>query len=150
MQALNTGPTVTGQLDIVLYDSGGDEKDRREVNNLVVDAGLDVIADRMKGTPTNAAMTHMGVGTSGTAAGASDTDLLAISGSRVALDSTGVSGAVITYICTFGAGVSTAALQEAGIFNASSAGDMLCRATFTTINKGASDSLVITWTVTIS
>ena len=41
------------------------------------------------------------------------------------------------------------AIAEAGIFNAGAAGTMLARATFTAINKGASDTLAITWTVTV-
>lgn len=142
---------ITGKLDVVLFGPDGLEKDRREINNLVVDAGLDVIADRMKGTPTLGAMSHMSVGTSGTAPAAGDTALGAEHGDgRNALDSTGVASNVITYTCTFAAGDSTGALQEAGVFNAASSGDMLCRATFSTINKAAGDSLVITWTVTIS
>jgi len=51
---------------------------------------------------------------------------------------------------TFGAGVGTGAVTEAGIFNASSAGTMLCRTTFSVINKAAADTLGITWTVTVN
>ena len=69
---------------------------------------------------------------------------------RVALDSTTVSGAVVTYVATFPAGTGTGAVTEAGILNASSAGDLLCRTVFSVVNKGASDSMTITWTVTVS
>ena len=44
----------------------------------------------------------------------------------------------------------TGAITEAGIFNASSSGTMLCRTVFSVVNKGASDSMTITWTVTVS
>ncbi len=58
--------------------------------------------------------------------------------------------AVVTYVCAFSAGEGTGALTEAGIFNASSSGTMLCRTEFNVVNKGASDSMTITWTVTVS
>jgi len=54
------------------------------------------------------------------------------------------------YVATFGAGTGTAALTEAAILNASSSGTMLCRTVFSVINKGASDSMTVTWTVTAS
>ena len=145
------GVQLTGQLDLVLTDEFGRVKERRHVPNLVVTAGLAVIADRMKATPAKAAMTHMAVGTTNTTPALGNTTLAAeVSGSRTTLTSTAVTVGAITYICTFGAGVGTGALVEAGLFNASSAGDMLCRTVYTVINKGASDSLTITWTVTVS
>jgi hypothetical protein len=68
----------------------------------------------------------------------------------VALDSTGVSNNIVTYTATFPAGTGTGALTEAGVFNDSSAGDMLCRTTFSVVNKAAADSMIITWAITIS
>jgi len=50
----------------------------------------------------------------------------------------------------FGAGEGTGSITEAGIFNASSSGTLLCRTVFSVVNKGASDSMTITWTVTVS
>lgn len=141
---------ATGEVHLQLLGPDGALKDERRVSNLVVTAGLGVLADRMKGTPLKDEMSHMAVGTGTTAAAAGDTDLGAITGSRQTLG-TAVAGAVITYTRTFAAGESTnSAITEAGIFNAVSAGDMLARVVFTAINKGASDSLAITWTVTLS
>ena len=84
-----------------------------------------------------------------TAAGASDTALGSQLG-RVALTSTNVSAAVVTYVATFAAGTGTGAVTEAAILNASSGGTMLCRTVFSVVNKGASDSMTVTWTVTVS
>ena len=53
-------------------------------------------------------------------------------------------------VSAFGAGVGTGALTEAGIFNASSGGTMLCRTEFDVVNKGSADTMTITWTVTVS
>lgn len=141
---------ATGKVDIVIRDAEGRIKDERHVSNLVVDTGLDYIASRMKDA-TATAMSHMEVGTDNTSAGASNTALgAAVSGSRTALTSTTVTDNSVAYVATFGAGTGTGALTEAGIFNASSAGTMLCRTVYSTINKGAADSMTITWTITIS
>jgi|TARA_R110002012_G_scaffold94704_2_gene229331 hypothetical protein len=120
----------------------------QETKNLVVTAGKSFVASRMKDT-TKAAMTHMAVGTGTTAAAAGNTTLVTET-DRNALTSTTVTANAIAYVCTWAAGDATAALTEAGIFNASSGGDMLCRTVFSVVNKGASDSMTITWTVTVS
>ena len=120
----------------------------KEVDNIVVTAGKGFVASRMKDATANA-MSHMGIGTGSTAAAASNTALGSQS-VRVALSSTSVSSNEITYTATFGAGSGTGAITEAGLFNASSGGTMLCRTVFSVVNKGASDSMTITWTVTVS
>lgn len=139
---------VTGKVDVVVYAADGSIKDERHVSNLVVDSGLDFIASRMSGT-SSSVMSHMAVGTSSTSPAAGNTTLGSES-ARVALTSTTPTDNSVAYVATFGAGVGTAALTEAGIFNASSAGDMLCRVTYSVINKGAADTMTITWTITIS
>lgn len=150
---INDSIKVTGELSIAIFDATGQKKQEVHVPNTVVNAGKTFIAASMLKTTSNspAAMTHMAVGTSGTAAGAGDTALLAeISASRVALSSSTSSGAVVTYVATFPAGTGTGAIQEAGIFNASSSGTMLCRTAFSVINKAAADSMTITWTITVA
>jgi hypothetical protein len=139
-----------GKVTLVLTGSDGAVKETREVENLVVQVGLNYIASRMKDA-TATAMTHMEVGTSSTAASLAQTTLVAaVSASRTALTSTTVTTSSVAYACTFGAGVGTGALTEAGIFNAASAGTMLCRTVFSVINKGAADTLTITWTIAVS
>ena len=93
----------------------------------------------------------MAVGTNSTAAAAGDTALGTEAG-RAALTSTTVntSAGTVTYVGTFAAGTGTGALVEAGILNASSGGTLLCRTVYTTVNKGANDSMTITWVITIS
>ncbi|MEN6628548.1 MAG: phage tail protein, partial [Sulfuricella sp.] len=132
---------------IVVTDEHGQIKEQRVHKNLVVTAGKAWIAARMKATGAPAEMTHMAVGTGSTAAADANT-ALGTESARVSLSSA-VSGAVVTYTASFPAGTGTAALTEAGIFNASSAGTMLCRTVFPVVNKGASDSMAITWTVTV-
>lgn len=143
---------ATGMVDIVIRDADGRIKDERHVPNLVVDAGLNWIAARMYDTAIPNEMSHMEVGEGNTAAASNDTALETPFGTPaiVALTSTTVTNNAVAYVATFGAGTGTGALTEAGIFNASSAGDMLCRTVFSVINKGAADSMTITWTITIS
>ncbi len=120
----------------------------QEVPNLVVTDGKEYVASRMKDT-TKAAMSHMAIGTVSTAAAASDS-ALGGQANREALTSATVAGTTITYIATFGAGSGTGAITEAGLFNQSSAGDMLCRTVFAVINKGQNDAMTISWSVTVS
>jgi hypothetical protein len=142
---------IVGQLDIVLRDRRGRIKTRRRVRNLVTTVGKNVIANRMLAAPTLGAMSHMAVGTGGAVPTVGDTQLQAeVAGSRTALVSATNSGNVTTYACLFPPGVGTGLLQEAGIFNAASAGQMQNRSAYSTITKDPADSLSITWTVTIT
>jgi hypothetical protein len=148
---LNDSLKITGDVSIKLFDESGKVVDERNIHNLVVTAGKTFIAASMLKTTSNspAAMTHMAVGTSATAPAAGDTTLGAEIG-RVALGSATSSTNVVTYTATFPAGTGTGALVEAGILNAASSGTLLCHTTFSVVNKGASDSMSITWTITVS
>lgn len=141
---------VTGMVNVVIRDDAGKIKQEFTVPNLVVDTGLAFIASRMKDT-TEAAMSHMAVGSDTTPAAAAQTALIAeLSGARVALTSTTVTTNSISYVATFAAGTGTGALTEAGLFNDPTTGTMLCRTVFAVINKAAADSMTVTWTITIS
>ena len=140
--------SIRGNLQVVLLDENGLQKDYRQVKNLVVAVGKDVIAARLLGN-TLAVMSHMAVGSSDTAAATSQTALGGELG-RVALDSATRTSNVLTYIATFPAGTGTGALTEAGILNAPTTGNMLCRTVFSTVNKAAGDTIVITWNVTVA
>ena len=140
---INDGLKLKGKLAISLNG-----KIIQEVDNLVVTAGKGYVASRMKDT-TATAMSHMAIGSGSTAAAASDTALGNQLG-RVALTSTTVSNAVVTYVASFPAGTGTGAVTEAAILNASSGGTMLCRTVFSVVNKGSQDSMTVTWTVTVS
>jgi hypothetical protein len=138
---------ITGKVSIKLFDQSGELKDTRDINNLVVTTGKEFIAARMVGTPTE--MSHMAIGAGSTAAANGDTALGSELG-RVALSTDTASGAVVTYTAAFPAGTGTGAVVEAGVFNASSGGTMLCRTVFSVVNKGANDAMTITWQITVS
>ncbi len=141
---------MTGELKLTLTNEKGDVTKEVIVPNTVVTAGKGFIASRMKDA-TATAMSHMELGTGSTGAVVANTTLeTVITSSRTALTSSTVTTNSVAYVATFGAGVGTGAVTEAGIFNASSAGTMLCRTTFSVINKAAADTLGITWTVTVN
>ena len=139
---------ATGKLTVEIKDKDGKVKDSREVKNLVVSDGLDFIASRMKDA-TATAMSHMAIGTGATAAASGDSSL-GTEAARQALTSTTVNNNAVSYVASFAAGSGTGAITEAGVLNAASGGTLLCRTVFSVVNKGASDSMTITWTITIS
>jgi hypothetical protein len=139
-----------GILTFELFDADGNLVDSREEENLIVTAGFGHITNRMVGT-SSGVMSHMAVGTGATAAAAGDTTLQTEL-ARVALDSitrvtTTLTNDTVQHVATFPAGTGTGAITEAGILNASSSGTLQNRVVFSVINKGASDSLVITWKI---
>lgn len=140
---LNSELKLTGHVSIAINDEVV-----QEIPNLVVTSGKGYVASRMKDT-SETAMSHMAVGTSNTAAAAGQTALLNEIG-RTATSSITVTNNQIVYVASFGAGSGTGALTEAGIFNASSGGTMLCRTVFAVVNKQSSDGMTITWTITAS
>ena len=140
---------LSGQVDIVLRDKNGNVKEERTEKNLVVTTGLGYIASRMKDASATA-MTHMALGSGTTNAAAGQTDLVTLLGAREALDSTTVTANAVAYVASFEAGDATGAVTEAGIFNASTSGTMLCRVKFDVVNKAADDTMTVTWTITVS
>ena len=143
----NDETKATGKLTVEIKNKHGEVIETREVKNLVVDTGLAYIADRMKNTTT--AMSHMAIGT-GTSAAAAGNTALGTEAARQGLTSTTVTSNAVAYVASFAAGTGTGAITEAGILNASSGGTLLCRTVFSVVNKASSDSMTITWTVTIS
>lgn len=148
---------LRGKCVIKLFGPDGKLKDQRillderEVPNTVCTGGDKYVADQLS-DQGESAMSHMAIGT-GTGQGASDNSL-ANELDRNALDSTtqgtGANDNDVIYVCTWAAGDGTGAITEAGIFNNATpgTGQMLCVSSFSVINKGAGDSLVITWTFT--
>lgn len=142
--------TLKGHCSVVLRGPDGEIKATREVDNLVVTTGRDAIIERLDSSPATTQPTHMAIGTGAVAPAAGNTALGAEI-DRNALTSNTSSGGVLTMVGNWAAGDGTnAAITEAGTFNAASAGTMFSRATFTAINKGANDTLQITWTWTLT
>lgn len=141
---------LTGYIKFDLFDGEGKLKDHREVKNVVVTVGKNYLASWLKdATQADYFMRYLALGTGTAAAVAGDTTLQTEIGTRVAGTLTSSTN-VWQNQGTFGAGISTGAITEAGIFSASSVGTMLARQVFSVINKAAGDSLTVTWQITIS
>ena len=132
-------------MHIVLRDKHGNIKDERKIHNTVTTAGKNGIADQILASPSLGKPTHMAIGTGSPAANALGTEL-----DRNALTSKTRNNAVVTFVGDWAAGDGTGAITEAGIFDASSSGNMWASQSFSVINKGASDVLSISWTLTVS
>lgn len=140
---------IRGHVLLEVRGPDGNVKQRVESDNLIVTVGKNGIADQLLASPTINKPTHMAVGTGATAPAAGNTALGA-EVDRNALTTKTRSANVVTMVGDWAAGDATnAALAEAGIFDAASTGNLYARATFTAIDKGASDTLSITWTFTV-
>lgn len=130
----------------------------KDKHNLVVNAGIDLIAAQML---TNTSAGTRGAGyialtENGTAPGASDTTLtaeittngLARADATTKTHSAGASTTVIEHTFTASGAFST--VQKSGLFNASSAGTLLAENTFTSTALAVNDQIKITWTITHS
>jgi hypothetical protein len=145
-----------GKLDVLLYDEFGKLKDERHFDNLIVDAGFEGVAYRIAphdGSVTpSAPWNHVAIGIGSTAPAAGNTALVSelarLQDTTAAYITT--SGKQVQLQVSFGPGQGTGNIAESGLFNAAIGGDMLSRQTFTAISKGASDTLTVTWTITLS
>lgn len=120
-----------------------------EEKNLVVNNGLNVIAERLAGT-AKAAVSHMGIGTGTTAATATDTGLEIPKSVRVAATTIVVANGTVTITATFTGAAHAGAITEAALFNDVSLGQMISRVVFAAYTIGSSDALTITWTLTFA
>ncbi|MCP6720490.1 MAG: hypothetical protein KJI72_04205 [Patescibacteria group bacterium] len=147
---------MKGHIKIELFDEEGNLKSIVEKDNTFMAVGDAHVADQLDVSPDEAAMGFMSVGTGSTAFTTASTTLNSEI-DKNALNSSypdqaiGAADNDIVYKANWAAGDATGAITEAGIFNSSvtDAGTMLAASTFSVINKGASDTLTITWTVTV-
>lgn len=147
---LNEQMKVTGHISLRLFGQDGSLKESREVKNVVVTVGKNFLAQWLAAaTQADYFMRYLALGTGTNAASVSDTTLQTELSTRVAGTLTNSTN-VWQNQATFGPGVDTGAITEAGIFSASSAGTLFARQTFAVVNKAAGDSLQLTWQVTFS
>lgn len=145
-QANDTPIKLLGQPTLNLYSRDGTLKQTVTHPNLVVAAGRTIVAKLLAGEAASL-MTHMAIGSGSATPNAADVTL-GTELARVVFIEVIRDGTTITYTTSFD-GVGEGPVTEAGIFNAATGGDMLCRATFGLITKEADDILTINWTITI-
>ena len=141
---------LKGHINLKLYDKEGNLKSEVDKHNVITTVGKQFMAAWLAATSQALPfMNYMGLGTGTAGAQASDTALDTPTGTRVA-GSLSSSGAIWTNQVTFGPGISTGAITEAGIFSANTGGTMMARQSFPVQNKLAGDTIVFTWNITLS
>lgn len=148
---INEQLKATGHINFKLFDAQGNLKEERDIKNVVVTVGKSYLATWLAAaSQADFFMKYVGLGTGTTPANSADTDLETPLPTRATAIISAPGGAVWQSVSTFAAGVNTGAITEAGIFSASSGGTMLAHQVFSVVNKGAGDSLEVTWQITIS
>lgn len=121
------------------------------VTNTLTELHDCLVADRLSGG-SDTLITHGKLGT-GTGQTSASTDLATpVGGARTAIDSltqgSGGDDNDAIVVVTFGAGVDTGSITEAGLFNHLDTAAMQCYDDSIDVVKGADDTLEITWTIT--
>lgn len=133
---------------------GPDGKPRQSVqgDNVITTVGKEWLASFL-GSAAAAAATftakYAAIGSDATAEAAANTAM----GTELARQ-TGtvsyISGGIVQVVATFAAGTGTGTIYEYGLFSSSAAGTLISRDTEALITKGASDTLAVTYQLTLS
>lgn len=125
----------------------GELKDVRDMHNVICQPGKNVLL--ASASPKTASQwSYVCVGTGTNAAASTDT-ALQTELTRVAGTVSTPSAGTLQIVGTFGAGVATGAITESALDSgASASGAILAHQVFAAVNKGASDTLTVTWTLT--
>lgn len=119
--------------------------------DVFTNVGEDWACQRMLGSGSLSTLsgTHIGMGTGATAAAKGDTALVTEVETRGATSQsvTGTGGTAKYQAVGTVTATQARAIQEAGLFSASSAGSMFVRSVFTTINLATNDSIQFTVTL---
>ena len=169
---LSDSPMFLGHIELVAKDTNGNIKAYRQTDNLVVNTGKSCAAVAIFGLPTNGSQTTacggvstnkftqiaIGVATAAPAAGdlalGSQTGGRATNGTYSLVNgTTGALGASATnpfYSIQTTFHPTAVNIAEAGIFDAGTNGHMFAHQQFTAISLAASDTLTVTWRITLN
>ena len=145
---------LSGRIEIEHY-RGGSLFEKRQINNLVVDAGKAALAGLLNGVVTNF-FEYIAIGTGTNAAAAGDTTLQTEITTNGGARAAGTTSRVTTDVTNDTAQVEVTfnftgsfAVTEAGLLDSSSAGILFARQVFSAINVANGDSLLIRWKIDI-
>jgi hypothetical protein len=151
------GVVASGYVVIDVYDKNGNLKSHNEDHNLVVDNGLETLADLAFGTTHSTgesagAFVNISVGSSGTAPASGQTDCLTQNGNKKAdasVTNTAL-GAIINV--SWIAELPAVSLQEICLTDSvtNSTGNLFSRQTYTAIPITATDTVNAEWTITFA
>lgn len=144
---MNTASSIKVIVTGELLDSEGNLKQKFIKHNLITNVGYDFLCNCFANTTRPAPMEYIAVGTGTTAPALTNTTLVAEIKRLKAGYSHTSADKFLTLSATFGAGVATGALTEAGIFNAATRGIMFDRVTYPVINKEELDTYIISFTL---
>ncbi|NMW21690.1 hypothetical protein CV133_gene39 [Chlorobiaceae phage CV-1-33] len=148
---------IDGTCTVILQDAEGNVVHEETYNNIITSAGKGAIAGLVGNTGSVTAFTYLAVGTSATTPVVGDTALggeistnsLARAGGTVSRTTTTYTNDTLKIAYTWTAsGAST--VQEAGIFNASSAGTMLSHLLIGPVTTSNGFQLTLNYTVQFS
>ena len=156
---MKEGIGLKGWFKIDHFDKAGNLIETMETPNLITVDGRNEVAELI-GTDTTSTATafdYIGVGTGTTTETTADTALeteitengLTRAASTGTVVTTTTTGDTFQLAHTFSP-TSSYAVTEAGVLNASSAGELLCHKTFSAINVTDGDSLAVTWKIKVS
>jgi hypothetical protein len=114
----------------------------------VTDAGMSIVTNRLKDSGTTPHYVHWGIGTTGAANNDTAMESAGAHESRTAgtmtQQTTNVSNDTYQVVGTITCATATKAITEAGLFDASTSGNMFLRGTFSAINVNVADSIEFT------
>jgi hypothetical protein len=151
---INESINLKGSVKVQLFDENMKLKQEHEDHNLIVTIGKTFLATWLATSAQSdafAAYIALGTGSSGPTAGDTTlgSELTGGSNARV-LGTLSSSSNTWNTLATFAPGNGTGTVTEAGLFHSSTAGTMFARQVFAAYNKAAGDTLIISWTVTLS
>jgi hypothetical protein len=148
---MDTLKKLKGIFSLEIRDTEGQLKEKWEVENLVTNAGFAQLA-LLAGDASATPFTYLAVGTSSTAPNVADTTLTAeitdtglerVAGTVSRVTTTVTNDTYqIAYVWT---ATGSKTVEEIGVFNASSAGTMLCHALTTSKSLSSGESLSATY-----
>ncbi len=141
---MNEAISLQGFLRLERFDSTGKLVEVRDRVNLITTMGKNGLADQVLDSPTLLKPLYMAIGT-----GTPGVSALGAEISRVPYTSKTRSGAIVTLIANWAAGQGTGSITEAGNFDANTGGNMWTSASFAAVAKAATDTLQVTWTLTV-
>jgi hypothetical protein len=130
---------------ICLRDEHGNVKQEETIHNVICTAGKNKLLATSGGGALTA-FSYIAIGTGTTAVSSSDTTLQT---ELARANGTTSNPTALQYqvVYTFPTGIGTGAITESGILDAASSGNLLCHQVFSAYNKGAFDTLTITWQI---
>lgn len=144
---------IKGHVVLELFGPDGKLKDRRESpveGNTITVLHDATVADRMAGG-ADPLIDYTGIGTTSGGKTTASTSLEAQVDRNQNDSNTQGAGAHdndVVHVASFAAGEGTGALVEAGLFTGAADATLNAYQEFAAVNKGAADTLTVTWTIT--